>query len=963
MKILPIWALSILQFGGTLGLTVKNTFSNSRPRLGDTTTLMCNVAGGTASYVVWWKDKSHNRGTVHMTLNCFVDEDSVNDSKSRLTKSQCDENNFNFKLSNVQISDSGDWGCEADGREATTRLRLEVLVPPLTPTVTNPSPVIVGDTANLTCNAENVNVTKPVTYTWTKNGNTVSPGTSAPGILHFSSVTKEYAGKYVCDAKNDAGSKESSELDFVVYYAPDSLQLKTTTPPHNSKSENQTETFTCEAIGGIPVPLVKLIRLEGTTKEALILGNSRVLIFTRRMMRQDNQVEFYCEATGPGIPNRMMSMVITYNVFFPHNVQVKLSKTTVNENDSVWFECTAGGGNPELITRYQWLWKKSGATSEQVIQDTATSTQNGKFLEFVRIPYDKSGTFTCKVWNNGEMGQASTVLNVHYSPRIHPGYNMKYDVAGEIDKEASFKLFITANPIPPTTGYVWSKGGEILPNSSQEYEIISLKTSSSLTIKNVKTTDFTFYTCTVKTSGFPAKVFKLELLKVGPPSAPSNLKVVNSTAVAATLEWISEFDGGSEQRFYVQYKKPAEKWDVVSDVPEGGIIDPGSKQVVCHKVMDLESNVEYLFRVRSNNSHPGSHISNFSNIASGSTPEKPKTSIIGVSRTDNKVTVRWKHVTGKYNVIIIRYCQTGTENCMNHTVRNLTDNTATFSVSAEKRYYYHMMVEDGGDIVYRSVDIKDEDNTIIVVSGVVVGGLVGAVVVTITGVTLAIGLWKLRSVRLEKRQGHPPAIDTDDYDDTRIEFTPTENDSVRSYSNIGTENVTDTFNPERTADQLPVQQMDTGHHLPTPGVLRNTPASSDDELGSYDYMDSPTTLRHSAPRQNHVPVDQPDPMDLEDSTQYEISKKGQKSEGTYRMSNDLSIHTQGRPVPSATESESDQADRSKACGPTSDRSGDDVGHGKGSLYTHLYPVTAVIDNDGGQYLDFRQLNPEQLRPI
>jgi hypothetical protein len=91
---------------------------------------------------------------------------------------------------------------------------------------------------------------------------------------------------------------------------------------------------------------------------------------------------------------------------------------------------------------------------------------------------------------------------------------MKYDVAGEMGKEASFDLFIIANPTPVTTGYVWSKDGTQLATST-DYEIISHPRSSKLTIKNVKSSDYKNYTCTVKTSGFQAKVFKFKLLKAG----------------------------------------------------------------------------------------------------------------------------------------------------------------------------------------------------------------------------------------------------------------------------------------------------------------------------------------------------------------------------------------------------------------------------------------------------------------
>ncbi|XP_064651456.1 uncharacterized protein LOC135502489 isoform X2 [Lineus longissimus] len=107
------------------------------------------------------------------------------------------------------------------------------------------------------------------------------------------------------------------------------------------------------------------------------------------------------------------------------------------------------------------------------------------------------------------------------------------------------------------------------------------------------------------------------------PFAPSHLKVFNLTAVAATVEWISEFDGNAEQTFYVQYKKLADNWDVASEVPQGGIADTGQKKTVRYKVTGLKSNVTYVFRVLSNNSHPGSPKSDFSNMAYGTTPDSP----------------------------------------------------------------------------------------------------------------------------------------------------------------------------------------------------------------------------------------------------------------------------------------------------------------------------------------------------
>ncbi|XP_064642846.1 neural cell adhesion molecule 1-like isoform X2 [Lineus longissimus] len=341
--LLGLGLLLVRLLHGAFGITVKNSLSNSHPRLGGTITMKCSIADGIAISVTWYKDRLH-KTSVYLTHNCEVVAEGY---KSRLKNVRCRTDEEYFQLSNVQISDGGDWQCEANGVPATANLKLYVLV--------------------------------------------------------------------------------------------------------------------------------------------------------------------------------------------PHNVQVKVNKTTVNEHEFVRFECDTSGGNPELVTRYQWLWMKNGSIEKQVIQDSDTNTKNGKFVEFTRIPYDKSGTYTCKAWNDVGMGQASAILNVQYSPRIDPEAKMKSEVAGKIGQEAMFELFIIANPTPVTTGYTWSKDGNVLSRTSPDYEITSWPTSSKLKINDVKSSDHTNYSCSVKTIGFQAKVFNFKLVKaVSYTSESSNIVQVKTTEESQT---------------------------------------------------------------------------------------------------------------------------------------------------------------------------------------------------------------------------------------------------------------------------------------------------------------------------------------------------------------------------------------------------------------------------------------------
>ncbi|XP_064651671.1 uncharacterized protein LOC135502645 [Lineus longissimus] len=243
---------------------------------------------------------------------------------------------------------------------------------------------------------------------------------------------------------------------------------------------------------------------------------------------------------------------------------------------------------------------------------------------------------------------------------------------------------------------------------------------------------------------------------VGTLSAPNKLEVVNSTAVAATVEWIS--DGYSEQKFYVQYKKRALKWDVVSEVPQGGIPDPGQKKTVRYKVTGLESNVFYAFRVRSDNSHPGSHESVFSNVAYVTTPVAPKTSVTAV-RIHNNVTIRWEQVIGQYTVIKVKYCILGTESCVNYIAPKPEDNFVTLVLDPDKIYYYYVIIEDSGDVVYMSnrLVVKDIGTSAVMRNTSV--GLFGAVLVI--GVVVTVAVQRKRRQR-KKRQNRRPANEEGD---------------------------------------------------------------------------------------------------------------------------------------------------------------------------------------------------------
>ncbi|XP_064651465.1 hemicentin-1-like [Lineus longissimus] len=808
---------------------------------------------------------------------------------------------FNLKIIKARPADAGTWDCIDIGKGTPSdRVEVKVQVPPHTPTVTGlDKPVGVGTTHTLTCDAHQPGISNSIAYTWYKDN--IAKATLSD--LSFNPVSKADAGSYRCEAKNAVATTTSKSLDFEVYYPPNTITLSST---KSVRPLNQRETFTCMTSGSNPPnPILTIYRDKGGKKELLTRPGPTILLNDRTMAKSDNQAKFYCESSVSGYPSMFKkSNEITYTVYYPHTVTLLTNSTrTVVAGTTFTSTCNATGGNPENVKQYRW-------------------TRNGKTLQSTSrvyyrydVKYDDGGNYGCTATNDGGSTSDSMNITVNYPPIWNPALPEVLTTTATLNQPAKFTLHVIANPV--ATVATWFRYHSSTNFTALDSDFTPAKvneTTYTLEIKSVKQDYFGQYKVDVTSPTGPS-AFIFKLTPPGPPSAPSILKVVNSSAVAVTLKWISEFNGDSEQRFYIQYKKSAENWDVATEVPKGGITDPGLKKAVYHKVMGLESNVWYMFRVRSNNSMPGTHASNFSNITSGKTPEKPELSLISVNRIRKKVTVEWERVTGKYTGLKIRYCLTGTDDCMTYAVPKPEETHATFFVDPDKTYYYYVLVEDGDDVVYRSRFFNDEVDDKINIGVAAVGGLVGAGIVAITGVILAVVLWKRGLVRWGKRHSHRPENDTVDYDDTRVEFTTPGNRPIHTSANIGTGYANVVFHPERSLEQPP-QPMPMGHHLSVHGIRGNEPADSNDvvdgEVGAYDYA----TWQQGVPGQ-------------------------------------LRILEEGQPDQSTAESSSGKANRGH--GRTPCRLNDNMANEQESLYAHIDPEGPVKH---GEYLDFRQLSSE-----
>ena len=105
---------------------------------------------------------------------------------------------------------------------------------------------------------------------------------------------------------------------------------------------------------------------------------------------------------------------------------------------------------------------------------------------------------------------------------------------------------------------------------------------------------------------------------IAPPEQPSKLGVVYTTAVSVTVKWMAGFNGGFKQTFSVIYRVAAHPWPQTPQIT--GIADPGENRRAEYKVMNLQPNTTYEFRVRAENERThGERMSAFTVIIQGST--------------------------------------------------------------------------------------------------------------------------------------------------------------------------------------------------------------------------------------------------------------------------------------------------------------------------------------------------------
>ncbi|KAJ8316028.1 hypothetical protein KUTeg_006042 [Tegillarca granosa] len=172
----------------------------------------------------------------------------------------------------------------------------------------------------------------------------------------------------------------------------------------------------------------------------------------------------------------------------------------------------------------------------------------------------------------------------------------------KINSTVNVSLSIIAYPRPQ---HRWTSNttGTIIERPTSEINLYSFNYESLVNIR--RATDFGNY-CLNLTNDKGSSLVCLQIQAEDVPLAPTNFTAESILPEMINLTWISQFNGGQEQTFYLEYKQKGDN----SGFKKINMSDNGSGETIRASVKNLKSNAVYIFRLYSRNNIGNSSIKN-----------------------------------------------------------------------------------------------------------------------------------------------------------------------------------------------------------------------------------------------------------------------------------------------------------------------------------------------------------------
>ncbi|XP_054162906.1 protein turtle homolog B-like isoform X2 [Oppia nitens] len=492
-----------------------------------------------------------------------------------------------LNLSNLNENDQGWYECKVfflnrppEPIKNGTWVHLDVHAPPHFRL--KPPDVIyvkVGETITMPCEAMG---TPSPAIIWYKDNQPLEGSGSVhilPNELRISNLQQSDIGDYMCLARNREGSTTANTK--VIIAGPAVI----TAPPRNqTRLEGDQIEMICEA-KALPSNVTHRWLHNGIDISQLSWLETRTIIrrdgtlFINPSTAEDSG-QYTCEVSnGIGISDTASAYL---SVEYPARVTYSPTIQYLPHGLSGIVRCFIQAMPPfQFIT-----WTKDRRPFDPNATPGVVTLNNGSLL-FQRVSHEHQGRYRCTPYNlHGTAGTSNAMeVLVREPPKFTIRPNDMYQRS--VNSEVVMPCDGVGQPKP---NIIWRKAdGNKLPKDR------AFIRSGNLTIKSIKKEDHGIYECILENEIAILIATTLLLVNNTTPHPPQNVSV-NTSAFAATVQWIPNYNGGYEQTYHLRYRLSDS-----SDSDWKTIRVPPPESLTAFTLYNLQSDAEYDFQVFASN--------------------------------------------------------------------------------------------------------------------------------------------------------------------------------------------------------------------------------------------------------------------------------------------------------------------------------------------------------------------------
>ncbi|XP_077571540.1 hemicentin-1 [Stigmatopora nigra] len=468
----------------------------AKVRINGSLTLTCLAKGFPEPKVAWFKDGQLLTGNTHLGIT---------------------ENGAFLHLENAMLSHEGRYTCVVTNSAGEDKryFHVNIQVPPVLHRVVNREAawgtedredegkdamvdkreVILGHPISLSCES---NAIPPPKLNWYKDGHklAIADGVQLlPGgqVLQITRVQKADAGKYTCEAVNEAG-EDHLHFQLEVLVSPVITGASEEFIDEIGAVVNSTVTLHCDAIGH-PSPAISWLRdgqpVDTDAQHVISEDKTQLQLLS---VQVSDMAGYLCIAENKvGSVEKLFSLTVQVP---PRILGPKEEQVTVTEGHMVSLLCDVQAYPTPDIT-----WTKDG----QVLHFSSGVhiLPGGQMLQLPRARVDDAGQYVCTASNSAGQDQKSLFLSVYVLPTLKHRLDAESDVVTpQLGSSVILQCEAHGVPEPEVT---WYKNGLQLAAGN------GLKTDRhQLEITGVEISDGGTYTCKVSNvAGEVDRTFRL----------------------------------------------------------------------------------------------------------------------------------------------------------------------------------------------------------------------------------------------------------------------------------------------------------------------------------------------------------------------------------------------------------------------------------------------------------------------